>query len=944
MPGALFVYQALHDFTPSEQTSDPDDEEIQIEKGDTLEVKGPIDNFEHPNIWLKGKNVTKGTEGLFPGTFVQFIKTIEQSEEPVEEPIPPPPVVPLPHRLVDCYFVRPVTCSFCNDFIWGTGKVGKRCTGCNQVCHSSCWDVEVKSSCTRGNPAPSTPVHSTYVPIENWTCENVVEWMACVRLYRYAQMFKDNQINGKDIKNMDPEKLGDLGIKDDFHKMSLMVCIDELCGRDSSMRPYASSLPLSGQIVEMEADGAASEHRFSEYSFPSMQRCHLCDKFLYGLISQGLQCRECGMCCHRYCSSSRQSECSVPKIERLRRPSFTINSVFGEDLAEEIGKNNTETPWVISKCTEEIEKWCENHQTEALSVYRMYAKSEEVNAIKVQLNMATEPSQVNLSQFNVHCVAGVLKKYLRELPNPVIPVEFYDNFITAAKSGEHSKNLIDLTTQLPQPHKSTLHFLMGHFIRLWRIQHESGTSDGLDKLSHVFCHILLRPPWEKIIEIVDNTKLHIDIIEEMLKNGNWGETTPPLAPPVPPRPENTSVGRSGLDTSISPEEQLREADWYWGNISREEVNEHLRDKPDGTFLVRDATSPGDYTLTLRKGGTNKLIKIYHKDGKYGFVEPLNFDSVVELIEHYKHNSLAIYNKTLNIRLLHKVSRNINPVYTDVSQEVQKLQQVHKDYLKKMAEYDKHYEQHSKLNQELQLKHQALDAFKETVKVFEEQLELHRRHHADASVRDLQRLKENYDLLRGRLDSITGSKEHLEADISAKTQRNRSLISDMNALRPEIKRLNRQRDQIKKYLQDQNYPAEAIEKILESESKVKHEEKDWYVECDRPGSEKLLSNQRDGTFLIRPKRDDKNDKLVLSIVYQGTVGHCLIYKENHHYGFTPQTCDFQNINDLVEHYSRESLREHNSKLDVRLLYPVNKEPAAAGQQNVDSVNYLQMNQS
>lgn len=160
-------------------------------------------------------------------------------------------------------------------------------------------------------------------------------------------------------------------------------------------------------------------------------------------------------------------------------------------------------------------------------------------------------------------------------------------------------------------------------------------------------------------EIVDNTKLHIDIIEEMLKNGNWGETTPPLAPPIPPR--QTGHSRITEDSSMSPEEQLREADWYWGNISREEVNEHLRDKADGTFLVRDATSPGDYTLTLRKGGTNKLIKIYHKDGKYGFVEPLNFDSVVELIEHYKHNSLAIYNKTLNIKLIHKVSRDVNPV-------------------------------------------------------------------------------------------------------------------------------------------------------------------------------------------------------------------------------------------------------------------------------------------
>lgn len=78
------------------------------------------------------------------------------------------------------------------------------------------------------------------------------------------------------------------------------------------------------------------------------------------------------------------------------------------------------------------------------------------------------------------------------------------------------------------------------------------------------------------------------------------------------------------------------------------------------------------------------------------------------------------------------------MYTDVSQEVQTLRQVHEDYLKKMNEYDRHYEDHSKLNQELQLKHQALDAFKETVKVFEEQLDLHKRHHADASVRDLQR--------------------------------------------------------------------------------------------------------------------------------------------------------------------------------------------------------------
>lgn len=47
-------------------------------------------------------------------------------------------------------------------------------------------------------------------------------------------------------------------------------------------------------------------------------------------------------------------------------------------------------------------------------------------------NFIGDPAELDLSAYEVHHIGGALKRYLRELPNPVIAVEFYEQLIEAA--------------------------------------------------------------------------------------------------------------------------------------------------------------------------------------------------------------------------------------------------------------------------------------------------------------------------------------------------------------------------------------------------------------------------------------------------------------------------------------------------------------------------------
>ncbi|XP_059768838.1 unconventional myosin-IXa isoform X3 [Balaenoptera ricei] len=363
----------------------------------------------------------------------------------------------------------------------------------------------------------------------------------------------------------------------------------------------------------------------TQYSIPTY--CEYCSSLIW-IMDRASVCKLCKYACHKRCCLKTTAKCSKKYDPELS------SRQFGVELSRLTSEDRT-VPLVVEKLINYIEM-------HGLYTEGIYRKSGSTNKIKeLRQGLDTDAENVNLDDYNIHVIASVFKQWLRDLPNPLMTFELYEEFLRAMGLQERKETIrgvYSVIDQLSRTHLNTLERLIFHLVRI-ALQEDTNRMSA-NALAIVFAPCILRcpdtiDPLQSVQDISKTTTcVELIVVEQMnkykarlkdisslefaenkaktrlslirrsmgkgrLRRGNYPCPSSPVVVRLPSMsdvPEETLTSEAALEADIT--EQQQAAMQQEERVLTEQIENLQKEKEELTFemLVLEPRASDDETL------------------------------------------------------------------------------------------------------------------------------------------------------------------------------------------------------------------------------------------------------------------------------------------------------------------------------------------------------------
>ena len=178
--------------------------------------------------------------------------------------------------------------------------------------------------------------------------------------------------------------------------------------------------------------------------------------------------------------------------DTIRRvPTVSSNSLFKSSIGETSKREKRAVPFIISSLVQEVER----RGITEVGIYRVNGSASEMARLRRGFESNPYQAEQVIKECDIHAVAGILKQYLRDLPECIFTFDAFNKLIEANRIMDEkrkSRTFLHIFCRIPQnPNQTCIMYILEHLVKVSHMEQQNKMS--LHNLTTVFGPTMLHP-------------------------------------------------------------------------------------------------------------------------------------------------------------------------------------------------------------------------------------------------------------------------------------------------------------------------------------------------------------------------------------------------------------------------------------------------------------------